>query len=63
MVFPWYQGKELARVKLVTLSPEEERRSSLEPSEGQWGLFGWNTVQSTDKEVSTTVTIVTLTQK
>ena len=57
VAFPWFDGntgKESSvpiRVKLETLTQPVHRQVSLEPKEGSYGLFGWNTVPSDAKEV------------
>lgn len=39
------------RVKLETLTTTDQRQTALEPREGPYGLYGWNTVPQTAKEL------------
>ena len=42
---------QLVRVKLETLADPAHRQTTLEPREGLFGLFGWNTVSKDAKQV------------
>ena len=44
-------GVQLVRVKLETLADPAHRQMALEPREGSFGLFGWNTVPKDAKQV------------
>ena len=55
MAFPWFEGegvKSLVRVKLETVAEPLHRQTALQPKEGVYGLFGWNTIPNEAKEVT-----------
>ena len=47
--------KSPVRVKLETVAEPMHRQTALEPKEGVYGLFGWNTIPNEAKKVIDTV--------
>lgn len=55
VAYPWYEGGEVARVKVERVWEGSGRQVAMEPTDGVQGLFGWNTISSDAKEVNTTL--------
>eukprot|EP00731_Ephydatia_muelleri_P036140 Em0205g3a len=54
VVFPWFEEREDKapfRIKMETVVDRSDRQVVLEPKDGSYGLFGWNTVPAGAKEV------------
>ncbi|KAL5479694.1 hypothetical protein EMCRGX_G023254 [Ephydatia muelleri] len=54
VVFPWFEEREDKapfRIKMETVVDRSDRQVVLEPKDGSYGLFGWNTVPAGAKEI------------
>ena len=57
VVYPWYSGgcgREgvVFRCKVETVAPPSDRQVLLDPRHGHYGMFGWNVVKETDRQVA-----------
>ncbi|XP_065910800.1 twinkle mtDNA helicase-like [Dysidea avara] len=51
LAYPFYNDKNIARVKVESTIEQANRKTYFEPRHGLHGLFGWNLIKESDKEV------------